>query len=267
MREKISQIDHFSYLLIKSSTLIIDHLNLFSQQILRKLKVRKKDYFEFLELLDTKLTETQLNYIQNVSEVLVYEQGEFREDQILCEKEILKENSTSNYSREDLFRLGQELIEQVTSLVTDIEASALKVLEEESSNTELITIDAHRPDPFEAEEESMELISIELPRSIIEISSELLQTLKFNDWKARLEGLDEIETLLVSTNMRILPVGLEPLVEEMVKQIYHNRPDVAHKGLILSEKFAEALGPESNIFAKHFVSPIILSGPQEPIGA
>ena len=89
------------------------------------------------------------------------------------------------------------------------------------------------------------------------ISPLLIKKLGDSNWKARKEGLNEIENILDSSNTRIFPTGLETLVKSMIARINDPNKSIVRQSLLLSGKFAIALGSESKIYAKLFLPAII----------
>ena len=111
---KIRLIDQFSNQIIKSSTIIVEQLNILSKSILSKLQGQRKKYLQTLSLLDTDLIEDQLRMIEKqVKAVLIYEKCESNGGQRWYNQEILKESSSASNRREEFNSLGCDLIQEV----------------------------------------------------------------------------------------------------------------------------------------------------------
>ena len=109
---KICLIDQFSNQIIKSSKIIIEQLNILSKAILSNLKEQRKKYLQILHFFNTEMMEDQLKMIEKeVAAVLVYEKCESRES--WYDKEILKESASASNRREEHFRLGRDLVNEV----------------------------------------------------------------------------------------------------------------------------------------------------------
>ena len=153
--------------------------------------------------------------------------------------------------------------DKLTPLLTDIKESTLKALQEEFAKTEIIKNPTFKlvkgEEPPKAGADPRKMLDDVFPRANIEkqVSPALLKKLSDANWKIRKEGLDDVEAILDSSGMRILPVGLESLVKAMVGRIADPNKSLVRQCLLLSGKFAAALGLESKNFARHLLPPII----------
>jgi cytoskeleton-associated protein 5 len=152
--------------------------------------------------------------------------------------------------------------DKLTPLLSDVKEATLKVLQEEFSKTEIITNATFKSVKGEEAPKSMDprkMLDDVLPRANIEklITPAILKKLADGNWKIRKEGLDDIEGILESNGMRILPIGLEVLIKALVGRINDPNKSLVRQCLLLTGKLAAALGMESKNFARHLLPPII----------
>ena len=153
--------------------------------------------------------------------------------------------------------------DKLTPLLSDLKEATMKVLQEEFSKTEIIKDATFKLVKGEVAPkiaiDPRKMLDDVLPRANIEkqVTSALLKKLSDANWKIRKEGLDDIEALLESNGMRILPTGLEALVKAMVGRISDPNKSLVRQCLLLSGKFSAALGLESKTFARQLLPPII----------
>jgi len=86
-----------------------------------------------------------------------------------------------------------------------------------------------------------------LPREDIskQINPKLITMFKNNDWKVRKEAAEKVEEMLKNANMRILPNGLNELMDNMKQRMADPNKSVLKSYIQLIGNLAEALGPAS----------------------
>ena len=114
MSAKIRLIDKFSNKIIKLSKIIVEELNSLSKAVLIKLEEQRKRYLQNLSLLDTEISEDQLQLIEKeVASILVYEKCESNDVHRWYDQKILKESFSASNRREEFRQLGSDLIQEV----------------------------------------------------------------------------------------------------------------------------------------------------------
>ena len=153
--------------------------------------------------------------------------------------------------------------DKLTPLLTDIKESTMKVLQEEFSKVTPNTNTQYKTYKGAVEVkvvDAKKMLDDAMPRANIEkqMTPALLKKLGDGNWKVRKEGLDEFEAILEASKMRIYPNGLEGIAKAISQRILDANKSLVRQSLLVSAKFATALGSESKNFARQLL-PNILS--------
>lgn len=151
--------------------------------------------------------------------------------------------------------------DKLTPLLTEIKESTMKVLQEEFAKTSANTTTSFKSYKGEVAikvTDAKKMLDEAMPRANIEKQlPPLLKKLADGNWKVRKEGLDEFEALLESSKMRIMPIGLEGFTKALAGRIVDANKSLVRQSLLLSGKYAAALGSESKNFTRQLMPNIL----------
>lgn len=151
--------------------------------------------------------------------------------------------------------------DKLTPLLTEIKESTMKVLQEEFAKTAPNTTTSFKSYKGEVAikvTDAKKMLDEAMPRANIEKQlPPLLKKLSDGNWKVRKEGLDEFEALLEASKMRIMAVGLEGIVKALAGRIVDANKSLVRQSLLLSGKFAAAVGSESKNFTRQLMPNIL----------
>jgi cytoskeleton-associated protein 5 len=155
--------------------------------------------------------------------------------------------------------LGEKLI----PLLSNIKESTMKVLQEEFAKTAPSTAVSFKSYKGQVQGKPLDvkkLLDADMPRASIEKQAPgLVKKMNDSNWKVRKDALDEFEALIIASKMRIQINGLEALTKALAARIVDANKSIARQALILSGKFAEALGSECKIVTRQVLPNVILS--------
>lgn len=159
--------------------------------------------------------------------------------------------------------------EAVRNFLKDIKESTSKLIEEEFTKITPLKkgeIKSKRGLRGEAAQEEgskgadvAALLDNAVPREDIskQINSKLLPMFKHSEWKTRKQAADKVEEMLKNANMRILPVGLNELMDNMKQRMGDPNKAVLKSYIQLIGSLGEALGPAAKQYQKKVLTPML----------
>lgn len=98
-----------------------------------------------------------------------------------------------------------------------------------------------------------------MPREDItkHLNSKLVAMFKSADWKVRKQATDKVEEILKATNMRIQPIGLNELMDNMKLRMVDPNKAVLKSYLQLIGLVVQALGTSAKQYAKKLLPSVL----------
>jgi hypothetical protein len=156
----------------------------------------------------------------------------------------------------------------IKKFMNDIKEATLKVIETEFEKIQVVTGPTNRRElkgealneANQINEQGNNLDSL-FPRVDIskKLTPKMLKDLNEGNWQVKKENLEIIEKIMsVDGNSRILPSGLNELVNTIKNKLSESNKNLVRILLQFLTKFFEALGTHSNTFLKILIKPIIV---------
>lgn len=162
--------------------------------------------------------------------------------------------------------LFKHLGETIRNYLSDIKESTMKLIEEEFKKITPLKKGEFKSSKMmkgEASEEQQPTASFEdsLPREDITkaLTSKLLAGFKDKDWKKRKDTADAIVEILKAAKMRIMPAGLQDLMENLKTGMKESNKAVIKSNIQLMGFLAEATGAPLKLYTKKCLVPLIFN--------